>query len=328
MKRLIPAILLAAVLLAVHPLVFAEPAPVYDADENTPAQEFENVGQDEEPVLPAQARESTDNDRAFVPERQVAAGTMAPTEPIINNETRGSVGERLNQIEKKFEAFQPVQVKTRVEMLQKELQMLRGQVEQLTHQIQQLQNQQKGLVANAKLVKDNGETASPTTLAKNVKNSAGAVNADIKAGTSTVTKTTTTETIAAEDGAEEQQIYQSAYNLIKAKKYSEAISVLQKMLQKKPSGQFAGNAHYWLGELYGLMGKHAQALVEFSTVVKNYPNSSRVADAQLKVGLIYASQFKWAEAKLAFKKVISTYPGSASSRLALEQLKEIKAAGH
>ena len=60
--------------------------------------------------------------------------------------------------------------------------------------------------------------------------------------------------------AEEQQIYQTAYNLIKAKKYNEAVTALQKMLQKYPSGQFASNAHYWLGELYGLMGKNDQAL--------------------------------------------------------------------
>ena len=128
--------------------------------------------------------------------------------------------------------------------------------------------------------------------------------------------------------AEEQQIYQTAYDLIKAKKYNEAVKTLQGMLQKYPSGQFASNAHYWLGELYGLMGKNDQALTEFSSVVQNYPQSPRVSDAQLKVGLIYATQMKWPDAKSAFKKVINHYPGTTSSRLAAEQLKQIKQAGH
>jgi tol-pal system protein YbgF len=130
------------------------------------------------------------------------------------------------------------------------------------------------------------------------------------------------------DVAEEQQIYQTAYNFIKAKKYNDAVSALQGMLKKYPSGQFASNAHYWLGELYGLMDKNDRALIEFSAVVKIFPDSPRVSDAQLKVGLIYASQSKWSDAKMAFKKVINQYPGTASARLASEQLKQVKLAGH
>lgn len=62
--------------------------------------------------------------------------------------------------------------------------------------------------------------------------------------------------------------------------------------------------------------------------MKNYPDSPKVADAQLKLGLIYAAQFKWPDAKGAFKKVINHYPGTATARLAAEQLKQIKEAGH
>jgi tol-pal system protein YbgF len=100
------------------------------------------------------------------------------------------------------------------------------------------------------------------------------------------------------------------------------------MLKKYPSGQFASNAHYWLGELYGLMGKNDNALSEFDTVLNTYPDSPRISDAQLKVGLIYASQSNWSGAKSAFKKVINRYPGTASARLAAEHLKQIKQAGN
>lgn len=147
-------------------------------------------------------------------------------------------------------------------------------------------------------------------------------------GTAPVAKTNTAITNSEPNVAEEQQIYQTAYNMIKQKKYNEAARALQKMLQKYPSGQFAANAHYWLGELYGLMAKNDQALTEFTAVVKTFPDSPRVSDAQLKLGLIYASQFKWPEAKTSFKKIINRYPGTASARLAAEQLKQIKQAGH
>src|SRR5207237_167792 len=106
------------------------------------------------------------------------------------------------------------------------------------------------------------------------------------------------------------------------------IAALQKMLQKYPTGQFAANAHYWLGELYGLVNKNDQSASEFATVVKLYPDSPKVSDAQLKLGLIYVAQFKWAEAKTVFKKVVSRYPGTSTARLASEQLKQIKQSGH
>lgn len=153
--------------------------------------------------------------------------------------------------------------------------------------------------------------------------------------TSSVTEATTSNKSASKKAlesqpnvAEEQQIYQTAYTLIKAKKYNEAVNALKGMLVKYPTGQFASNAHYWLGELYGLMSKNDEALNEFNAVVKNYPNSPRISDAQLKVGLLYAAQFKWAEAKAALKSVVNHYPGTASARLALEQIKQIKQAGH
>jgi tol-pal system protein YbgF len=128
--------------------------------------------------------------------------------------------------------------------------------------------------------------------------------------------------------AEEQEIYQEAYNFIKAKKYNDAVTALQGMLKKYPTGQFAANAHDWLGELYGLMNKHDLALKEFGTVIDKFPDSPRVSDAQLKVGLLYAAQSQWRDAKSAFKTVINHYPGTATARLASEQLKQIKQAGH
>jgi tol-pal system protein YbgF len=170
--------------------------------------------------------------------------------------------------------------------------------------------------------------AAAVSATKEGKEGLHAVAASTKKTPSTLTSVPSKAVASADqpDVAEEQQIYQTAYDLIKAKKYNEAVTTLQKMLKKYPAGQFAANAHYWLGELYGLLNKDSESADEFETVVKNYPDSSKVADAQLKLGLIYAGQFKWPDAKAAFKKVVSRYPGTASARLASEQLKQLKQA--
>ena len=78
----------------------------------------------------------------------------------------------------------------------------------------------------------------------------------------------------------------------------------------------------------GLLNKNEQSAAEFSQIINNFPNSPKVSDASLKLGLIYVGEFKWTEAKNIFKKVVKLYPGTASARLATEQLKQIKQAGH
>ena len=341
--RIAKTIGIAAFLLAAMP-VFAEPAPVYDAD-NLPAQfagepdhgsgevSVPNVAQERKPPLPSKSS------LLLTPEQ------------------------RLNRIEQQVTNLQNGDSASRLESLQHEVQSLRGQVEALTHQIQQLQAQQRSQYSDLDkrltqqqrapaTVKENITASQKQAANKTKLPSAASVATEpaedpdemalpaspqvAKQDTPAKTETTKTEAVTSEekpssqqpDVAEEQQIYQTAYSLIKEKKYNDAIDALQKMLTKYPSGQFAANAHYWLGELYGLLGRNEQSLIEFNAVVRDYPDSPRISDAQLKLGLIYAAQFQWNEAKLAFRKTINRYPGSASSRLAAEQLKQIKQAGH
>jgi tol-pal system protein YbgF len=313
-----------AVCLSLAAPAFAESAPVFDAD----AVQDDGVGEQAYlPPPPAPPAPDQESGSTFVP---MQAQPQPEQQQVVSNDA------------------------ARVDTLQSEIQSLRGQVEQLTHQLDQVKNQQKTAPAQkvADEVKSAATEEAPAPKSLSARNNAASVNDGIQADNAdgddlsvatppkletpakpVLIKTSKKQTISSEtkaqpNVAEEQQIYQTAYNLIKARRYNDAVSALQGMLRKYPSGQFASNAHYWLGELYGLMGKNDQALNEFTVVVDNYPESPRVSDAQLKVGLLLASQLKWPEAKSALKKVINHYPGSASARLAAEQLKQIKIAGH
>lgn len=324
--------------MAVGTPVFAQAAPVYDADS---MQRDPFMQQDEQRINPA-PMPAQNTDSGFV---RIDNEAQAQQQPAASEE----------------QMRQPpnAEAAARVEALQDQVQTLRGQVEQLTHQLEQMQAQQKNLYSDLdQRLEQNRPTpaqnqAQPQPQAANsepetttappsvdnipVKRAEipKSVNPAVNEATAKQTKAVVASiqsnmspTAGQPNVAEEQKIYQSAYNLIKQKKYNEAVSVLQKMLKKYPSGQFASNAHYWLGELFGLMGKHDQALTEFSAIVKSYPHSPRVSDAQLKVGLILASQLKWSDAKVELKKVINQYPGTSSAKVATEQLKQLKQAGH
>ena len=311
-----------AVLLSTAMLAFAEPAPVYDADEmsdsSPPAQQEDIL-----PPPPAPQEEG-----GLIPTVRHDAGGSTPAG---NSITASSVNmdQRLSKMEQQMASLQESSSAAHIESLQTQIQALRDQVEKLTHKLDQLQTEQKANYTELEQ-RLSQPAASPSTDNQDVTGDEAQPKKPAAKAPSAVKKQETKPAAAdvQPNVAEEQQIYQTAYTLIKDKKYNEAVSALQDMLKKYPSGQFAANAHYWLGELYGLLGNHEKSLGEFITVVTTYPSSPRVSDAQLKVGIIFASQSKWTEAKSAFKKVINSYPGTASSRLASEQLKQIKKAGH
>lgn len=316
-----------AMCLGIATPVFAQAAPVYDAD----TMQEDGNSQDQAQYLPPPPPPGQEGN-TFVPMQATATVASAEQHPQ-------------QQVEQQASNVSAAQV----ESLQTEVQTLRGQVEQLTRRLEQVQTQQKTMytdldgriaktvdtktvAANAAVAEDN--VPALDKAADEVPPVAAAPVMGKHAAKPVLIKTSKKQTTSSDmkkpqpNIAEEQRIYQTAYNLIKVKRYSDAVIALQGMLKKYPSGQFASNAHYWLGELYGIMSKNDLALNEFQTVVDSYPDSPRVSDAQLKVGLLLASQLKWPEAKTALRNVISNYPGSASAKMASEQLKQIKIAGH
>ena len=347
LKTTLMRILHVAVLSSMATFAFAEDAaPVYDADNYPPAFDGQpDVRPDIRPDIRPDVRSDM---RPSAPVPEPAYVPDAPMSQSLSSE------QRISRMEQQISNMQRTNSTSKVEALQSEIQALRGQVEQLTHQLQQVQNQQRTMYTDI----DKRLSKQPAKIDDAAVNSSAEVatlRAQVeqlkaqKSPESAAKAKPTTPDMVKDDGlpavapgvaaksddkqlqpnvAEEQQIYQTAYDLIKSKKYNEAIAALQKMLQKYPTGQFAANAHYWLGELYGLLGKNDQSAKEFGIIVKNYPNSPKVSDAQLKLGMIYMAQSKWVDAKLALKKVINRFPGTASARLAAEQIKQIKEAGH
>ena len=308
-------VLLSAVtLFSVTAPLFAESAPVYDAD--SMPQQFDgdsDQGAQAQQDVPPPAPSS---EGGFVPSQsssssQSSSQSSSAPEPSTSSM---SMDQRMRRLEQQVSNMQGSEGVARLDSLQDQIQALRGQVEQLTHQLQQAQAQQKILYVDLdkrlsqlgdKSTKRPAAGVTDTSSADDSDTGAAAASSGAKtsakiAAAKQAAKATAGVDAAASDAsaakksaadqpnvAEEQQIYQTAYNLIKAKKYSDAVDALQGMLKKYPSGQFASNAHYWLGELYGLMGKNDLALTEFGTVIETYPDSPRVSDAQLKVGLIY-----------------------------------------
>lgn len=119
---------------------------------------------------------------------------------------------------------------------------------------------------------------------------------------------------------EEEGAYLASFDLLKAGKYDDAIRGFRSMLDKWPTGRYADNAAYWMGEANYVKRDYASALTAFQMVLQKYPNSAKTPAAMLKIGLTY-TELKQADlAKAAFQQLISKYPNSNEAKLAGQKL--------
>lgn len=123
--------------------------------------------------------------------------------------------------------------------------------------------------------------------------------------------------------ADEQLSYLAAYDLVKDKRFDEALTAMQRFVTRFPQGGYTANAHYWLGELHMVKKNYSQAISQFETVLKNFPASSKTAACTLKIGYALAASGKEAEARARLQQVLKNYPDTPTAQLAATKLQSL-----
>lgn len=208
----------------------------------------------------------------------------------------------------------PTQVKT----MQQEIQELRGQLEVQSHSLQVLQQQYLAFYKDLdtrlqqKGVNPSAELPAATNLAPDT-----AVKLE--------PKLTSLPIVHTNNPADEQISYLAAYDLVKNRRFDDALAAMQSFVGKYPKGGYTANAEYWLGELYMVKKNYPEAIKHFEIVLKNFSNSSKTAACSLKIGYALASSGKKEEAKLRLQQVIKNYPDTPTAQLAATKLMAIRA---
>lgn len=210
------------------------------------------------------------------------------------------------------------QMLDKIAHLEQDVRELRGLVEEQGYSIKRLEK----LIALSN--RDNALTAKPSlaTPAMNSDPNVTQENPDVSSSKSSSSDLKPTES------ANEQKSYQDAFSLLRNKQFTQAAQAMGTYLKTYPNGQYAVNAHYWLGELSLIQGDDKVAYDQFSQLVKKFPSSPKVPDAMLKIGTIYADQKKWPDAKSQFKNILNQFPESSAAKLADQRLQQIELAGH
>ena len=219
----------------------------------------------------------------------------------------------------------------KIQSLQQDIQELRGQLEVQAHDLKLLQQQQVAFYKDLDARIGGGTTktaqSKPATDISLGSNTAPAPS-HAPVPTSKQVKTAPSATppaiaVSRANPADEQIGYLAAYELVKQRRFDDAINAMQIFTQKYPKGGYTANAQYWLGELYLAKNNYPKAIEHFEIVLTQFPSSTKTAASMLKVGYAYAEKGDKAEAKKRLQQVVSTYPNTQTAKLAHVKLAKI-----
>ncbi len=122
----------------------------------------------------------------------------------------------------------------------------------------------------------------------------------------------------------EKNDYTAAYLALKSGRYDEAINAFQTFLNVYPSGEYADQAYYWLGESLLAKGEFLSAVEAFNTLTQTYPKSSKYQAGLLKLGIAYQQAERLGDARAVLQRLIDEYPDSKAAEHARSRLSALK----
>jgi tol-pal system protein YbgF len=291
--------ILAACFVCLFPWAVYAAAPVVDESDNFATYD-QNQAADDQPL--AHDRGQTDrNDRDF------SDNDFADDQPLARESKHTSSGNNASLL-------------GQVQSMQKEIQELRGQLEVQNHELKVLKEQQltfyKDIDARLHKAPTPPAPAQATAPPRNTK--------PATAGTTTpLPAASTPEKVIPVASTPTRSNYLAAYDLIKNKRFSDAIVAMQSFVTQYPNGGYTANAHYWLGELYMTQKDYSKANTQFDIVLTQFPSSSKAAPSLLKSAYALASSGKKQEAIARLKQVIKHYPDTHTAKMAEVKLKSL-----
>ena len=212
-------------------------------------------------------------------------------------------------IEADSSSLSPIDLTYQMQVLQQEVMSLRGLVEQLGHDIQKSKSiQEDRYLELDRRLQNQSASHQPATAGPD----SGTGSADLASAPEL------SPAIADEELKAEQSYYDEGLTSIRARDYDQAIASLRSVIEHYPTGVYAPNAYYWIGEVHAAKPDPdyeaaRQALVQ---VIKSYPSSNKVPDAAFKLGKVYDLMGDCQRAKAALGDVATTYSTKSAGKLA------------
>ncbi|MBQ8465936.1 MAG: tol-pal system protein YbgF [Alphaproteobacteria bacterium] len=218
-------------------------------------------------------------------------------------------------------------VQVRLGQLEEQMRSLNGKVEELEYKIKTFDDKvamiNKDIDTRFQLLEGKAVTSTSSDLAVTPKFNAPKAENAPKSVTGDVVQGSELEPIGSKEVAE---IYQNGLNALKANNYTTAEQNFSKIVNQNPNDRLAGNAQYWLGEVYYAQQDFAKAAVAFAKGYQNYKNGAKGPDSLFKLGMSMKSMKKNTEACAAFTSMKTEFPKANADILsrAADEAKKLK----
>ena len=264
-----------------------------------------------------------------------AAATSLASTPAAAQ--RASLGERVSALEAQAANNQGnIDLLNQLTALRDEVRSLRGQIEELQQQNQALETAMRNqyLDVDDRLNTLEGGTpagASPAA-AQPAGTPAARAPAPVPAPAPAATRPAPAEQAPAVFGdsgllanaADERSAYETAFAALRGGDYAGATRLFSEFLRLYPTGSYAPNALYWLGESYYVIQDYARAQDQFEAILQRYPTHDKAPGSLLKVGLSQYGQRDLLAAEATLARVAEQYPGTDAARTADDRLRSIR----
>jgi tol-pal system protein YbgF len=124
-------------------------------------------------------------------------------------------------------------------------------------------------------------------------------------------------------GSPEVDVYNVGLRAFNSRNYKDAIKIFTDLLAKFPSGEYADNANFWIGESFYSLGEFTSAIKSYEKVL-TFKSSSKADDAQFKLGVTYNKMGQQVLAKQELDKLVYRYPASEYVSRAKKLFDEIR----
>ncbi len=282
-------------------------------------------------------------------------GEIVVSPPVMKHSAPTlSLAERVERLEGLLEGQALVEMLMRIETLQRDVQELRGQNEVFSHDIEGMKKRQRDLYMDIdrrlRQVTMQGTRTEQSQASMTPTPSAG-LSGDVAGSRSAIVgaafisgrgepalqqPVAQGETLPAGgqldaapaiDPLAEQSAYRLAFNVLKEGRYEDSIGSFNQFLGAYPNGQYADNAHYWIGEANYVLRRFLAAIESFNQVLNVFPNSPKIPDAMLKIGFSYYELQQWDASRQILEVLIQKFPATTASQLAKNRVQQLKADG-
>ena len=132
------------------------------------------------------------------------------------------------------------------------------------------------------------------------------------------------ETADATEITDPNELYKTAMNLFREKRYKEARSLFSTFVGKYPNHPVADNAQFWVGETYFKEGSFEDSILEYQKVIQRYATGNKVPDALLKQAMAFQRLGDNTSARILYQKLEKDYAESPQAGTAMNELMKMK----